>query len=349
MQLSLFNLPTSGDVDLTFTPIPDLTKAEQLKRLAQSFQEEIDYLLNPAIARQNLTKRRSRIAGEMRSRGEDLQEIQGWLFAMSSMAEVGQLPSILYPLNHRSQLEVLLSVKNWNDKDLSEIFSRSYYSSKRATLLRAKLTSVGKVRQVLTHLQNAYCPSKVTDTELTIRRLEQSLIGLNIPGFYPTPKTLGEKLIKEAEITSTDVVLEPSAGIGSLLQLIKATGAQFDCIEKVSCLANILRHKGFCVIHDDFLKLKPKQKYTKVVMNPPFERGQDCLHIQRAYDWLIPAGKLVAIASHSITCNSRNSYKEFRDWLNEVDASINPLPDGSFISSFRPTAVKTVMITIDKP
>jgi 16S rRNA G1207 methylase RsmC len=113
-------------------------------------------------------------------------------------------------------------------------------------------------------------------------------------------------------------------------------------------LVKILRLKGFNVTHANFLELTPEPRFDVVVMNPPFSKGADCLHIQQAHQWLTSGGRLVSIASASVEFNSRQPYKDFRLWLEEVGGEMERLPPASFATSFRPTGVQTVMIAIDK-
>ena len=79
--------------------------------------------------------------------------------------------------------------------------------------------------------------------------------------FYPTPKSLLDKItvsLKWSKITS---VLEPSAGKGDIADYVKEKlntpytryDIQIDCIEKDPALRKMLEGKEYHVIHDDFL------------------------------------------------------------------------------------------------
>jgi hypothetical protein len=89
--------------------------------------------------------------------------------------------------------------------------------------------------------------------------------------------------------------------------------------------------------------------YDVVLMNPPFEDGQDGDHVRRAYEFLKPGGKVVAITGEGIFGRSDKKSQAFRDWLESVEGTSEKLPEGSFKSAFRPTGVNTRMVVIDKP
>lgn len=117
--------------------------------------------------------------------------------------------------------------------------------------------------------------------------------------FYPTPPDLAEYLVSLADIKDSDIVLEPSAGTGAILKLIPPaqhrTAIEID--ESRYDLLNEYAEQVECM---DFLEYKD-EKYTKIVMNPPFSKSQDVKHILHAYSLLEDGGTLVSIASNGIT------------------------------------------------
>lgn len=64
------------------------------------------------------------------------------------------------------------------------------------------------------------------------------------------------------------------------------------------------------------------------------------------YDCLKPGGRLVSIASKSWRIGSQNKQLAFRDWLTDLNASIEEIESGSFKESG--TAVGGFIIIIDK-
>lgn len=91
--------------------------------------------------------------------------------------------------------------------------------------------------------------------------------------------------------------------------------------------------------------------YDRIVMNPPFENGQDMAHVQHAYEHLKPGGRMVAITSEGPFSRSDSKSQAFRDWLDSVGGVHEQMPEGSFAGpdAFRQTGVRTRMVTIDKP
>lgn len=180
-----------------------------------------------------------------------------------------------------------------------------------------------------------------------IKAMEQRLIGVKIPGFFPTPEPLAKRMAELAEIKSGMSVLEPSAGTGRLADAAKAMGAHVDAVEYASSLRDILAQKGHNLIGSDFTEMKSEPKYDRIVMNPPFEKGQDMAHVQRAYEMLKPGGKMVAIMGEGGFFRSDSQATAFRDWLSGVGGASEKLPEGTFKESN--TGVNTRLVTISKP
>lgn len=183
--------------------------------------------------------------------------------------------------------------------------------------------------------------------------MEHELIGLDIPGFFPTPRPVIERMLDEADIRLGQMVLEPSAGKGDIADAIRErhgeTEIALTVVEISPRLAAILKAKG----HDlspvaDFLECQGR--YDRIVMNPPFEKGQDIDHVQHAYKLLAPGGRLVAIMSSGPFFRNDSKSIEFRDWLDVQESSVEDLPAGTFSGkdSFRQTGVASKLVVIDK-
>lgn len=183
-----------------------------------------------------------------------------------------------------------------------------------------------------------------------IKRLERDLIGKKIEGFFPTPRPLIERMIEAAGIESGHAVLEPSAGKGDILDAVRDRHpeAVTHGIEPVSSLREIIEAKGHSLVDRDFLE--HQGEYDRVIMNPPFEKGQDAAHVRHAFGQLKPGGRLVAIMSAGPFGRSDKKSEEFRQWLEEVGGHVEDLPEGSFAGkdAFRQTGVNTKLVVIDK-
>lgn len=170
--------------------------------------------------------------------------------------------------------------------------------------------------------------------------------------FFPTPYNIMRLIISNADLRTHNRVLEPSAGTGAIAKEILIAGcAELVCIEKDDALATKLKsHVGASttVIGGlDFLECKPERTGTfdRVIMNPPFSKLSDALHILYAWQFLKAGGRLVAIASAGINFREDKITRRLRNLIADHSGAIHQLPPGSFKSSG--TMVNTVMVTID--
>lgn len=170
-----------------------------------------------------------------------------------------------------------------------------------------------------------------------------------IEGFFPTPNLLIDEMIKEAKITSKDLVLEPSAGIGSMAdRIFEKTGIKADTVELNYTLAKILQLKGYPVYNEDFLSFNRKQ-YDKILMNPPFESGQDADHITHAFSLLKPNGILVAVCSEGLFFRSDKKSTLFREFVKQNGKASGKLENMfSGKDSFRQTGIAVRVVVLQK-
>ncbi len=107
---------------------------------------------------------------------------------------------------------------------------------------------------------------------------------------HPLPEC--RRLVELADVRETDRILEPSAGTGAILQAIRDAVPRAKC-DAVELHAGLARHlqahfpevRIWC---GDFLEYHPERRYTRIIMNPPFHRGDDIRHIRRALTLLEP-------------------------------------------------------------
>jgi predicted RNA methylase len=112
--------------------------------------------------------------------------------------------------------------------------------------------------------------------------------------FY-TPQIIAERVVMWANVSGCKV-LEPSAGDGALIDDCYEVGnVQVDAIELEPSCRGALEAKAASVRIGDFLSMTPEPIYDRVVMNPPFTKGQDLKHITHALKWLKPGGELYSI------------------------------------------------------
>ncbi len=189
--------------------------------------------------------------------------------------------------------------------------------------------------------------------------------GLAVPlsrnGYFPTPAILADHVVRLAELQDDDVILEPSAGTGALVESARRA------VLPKTLIAIEMDEKNFKVLQDrywqerwfighcaDFLRLPgffPGSSPNKVVMNPPFGNinGQslgDITHIMHAWGMLKPGGRLVSIASSSLTFRREKKAVDFRAHVAKF-GRFEELPEKSFKESG--TLVKTIIVILDKP
>lgn len=162
--------------------------------------------------------------------------------------------------------------------------------------------------------------------------------------YFPTPKQIGKLLVEFAEIKDSDIILEPSAGQGAIVELFPKEN-KYILIELNQNNCDILRNKGFEVLNKDFLETD-NMKVDKILMNPPFSKQQDVDHIIHAYDILKEGGILVSIVSESPFFRENKKSIMFRKFLDKTKAEVFNMPKGSFKDSG--TMVNTKIIKIKK-
>jgi predicted RNA methylase len=154
--------------------------------------------------------------------------------------------------------------------------------------------------------------------------------------FY-TPQSVAEEVALLAEVGGY-LVLEPSAGDGALAKAcLKAGAGGVHCIEmEETCLPVLRAIDRVSVEIGDFLKMVSPQ-VKRIVMNPPFTKGQDLKHVTHAKKWLAPGGKLFAIVPD----------KECPKFAAIGAVTVKRFPVGAFKESG--TNVATRLIRIEQP
>ena len=120
---------------------------------------------------------------------------------------------------------------------------------------------------------------------------------------FETPPDVAKLMVKLADIKIDELVLEPSAGSGNIAKFIKVPE---ECLTLIELDGNrvaelVSKFKRNRIIMDDFLRYKlnaKNGKFHKIIMNPPFTKGQDIKHIQHAVTLLHPDGWVVAICAN---------------------------------------------------
>ena len=173
--------------------------------------------------------------------------------------------------------------------------------------------------------------------------------------FFATPPELAARMVEMAELGETEGqgygdILEPSAGQGAIIKAIhEATEGAVTvyCYELMDINRSILeKMPGVVLIGDDFMKAVSVVQYDRIIANPPFTKNQDIDHIRLMYNLLKPGGVMVTLASPSWTFGSHKKQVKFRQWLVEIDAHIEEIPEDTFKESG--TTIRTILIKIKK-
>lgn len=333
--------------------------AEKLKSLADAMQPQINAKINSATSRQRPTAKRLMDAAAMRQDGYKMQEVQTVLYALADAHRTGQIKEFTYLKNIRSKSQVEhlnyyeTSVKqNRSNESLQNHFDRFKESYKRLGITSVFELSLANVQK--RDLVQGFSPSVISnqnENEERIKALEMQVFFAKIPGFFPTPSDLIERLIKLANIQEGNAILEPSAGKGDILDRVKekyAGTVHLDAVEQHSTLREILRLKGYSLVGSDFLEYSPGAIYDRIIMNPPFENSQDIDHVLHAINLIRPGGCLVAIMSEGFTFRPFKKDKAFRALLKDHNAYISEPIEGAFKKGFKTTGQNVRIVMIDK-
>lgn len=201
-------------------------------------------------------------------------------------------------------------------------------------------------------------PAAPEATDAEFEAMKESLrAGVQVvsaPQLFPTPPELAARMVAAAELAPGDEVLEPSAGTGAILEVLREAGAKYFAVEINMQLAGMLAQRfatpedaaaGICrnVLQADFLEQNGNLgKFDAVIMNPPFADGQDIAHIQHALRFLKPGGRLVAICA-----NGPRQQAKLKPIVDEHGGEWEDLPRDTFKTSG--TSVNTAMITLRIP
>lgn len=219
-------------------------------------------------------------------------------------------------------------------------------------LRKLGITSDAELRRTL-EAYLACCRGKKSapTKEQSIATRERELMLQKIPGFFPTPDDLAERMVKAAQLKPGDKVLEPSAGSGRIAAAIRRAEpkAELTVIEFNNSLRKLLEDQGFKAVGGDFLNHNRGREalYDAIVMNPPFEKRADAHHLRRAMKLVKPGGRVVSIVSGSFPTRTDRPTTDLRAELDKAGAKIEALPPGSFAGAG--TNVNTALVVYRRP
>lgn len=185
-----------------------------------------------------------------------------------------------------------------------------------------------------------------TDKKETSREVSKDL------QFYRTPNKAVNWFMNKIYFKEGESILEPSCGDGALLDGIRnrisggngdyrngVKGVLIVGVEYDQSRCEQSRQKGYTVHHANFLTWQTREKFDKIIMNPPFYGKHYVKHIDRAYEFLVETGTIYAILP--ITARLNHGILD-----EKYDCKWCDLPFGSFSESG--TNINTCMVRISK-
>lgn len=328
-------------------PAVKTSLGDRLLEMAERLDSEIEAKL---ADRQDNTPKRQKEAACARIEGNHLQRTQVVLRVLGTIYQHGLTPAS--PLDKAKTKAVVhdalrtsldtsggyYSIRDTGEysrtDDLSRAIQKCYVDATSSPEQKARAAEQAR-RQ------------KITEMEANIRFA-------NIPGFFPTPREVIDMMLTYAKLHADCWLLEPSAGKGDILDEVRDRQAvdpsHLMAIERNHSLCEILKAKNYALKTADFLEYMAADcpKFDRILMNPPFEKGQDIDHVVHAYDFLKTGGRIVAVMSSGTMCRDDKKATGFRSWLSLIGGHTEPIPDGAFKSGFVQTGVSTVLVVIDK-
>ncbi|MEL6107766.1 MAG: ArdC-like ssDNA-binding domain-containing protein [Planctomycetota bacterium] len=330
----------NGGNDPKHSPRRKGVSSERLRTLADNMQTKIDAKLDPAIGRQNWTRRRAGIAASMREEGYALQRIQSARRKMADAIDAGELPDCLAGV--------------YSEGDLTQLTSEYWTQGNgRERLTQAQRDGADWLAGEEMELLQEHRESERRRAE----RLDR--IMRNPPdGFFPTPSPLAARMVELAKVADGCEVLEPSAGMGHIAEAIvdditrrSLTGSTLITIERDRELCEWLEEEGHPTHCADILDVSGQ--VDRVVMNPPYEKRQDIKHVRHCFEMLKPGGRLVALMAAGFETRADRETCEFREWLesDEVREIHRETLEDAFKGrdSLRQTGVRVVLIVLHRP
>ena len=226
--------------------------------------------------------------------------------------------------------------------------SFGYVAEKQSRLRAMGIETPAEFRAMLREFIGMKQAPKAPDR---VKELERAMAGKrNTDGldFFPTPAGTVRAMLDAAEIEPGMSVLEPSAGMGHIADMIREEGVEPDVVEISGERRELLDAKGHNVVGSDFMEVAGE--YDRILMNPPFGDRRDAEHVRHAFDLLASNGRLVAIMGEGVFFGQDKKAQQFREWLESVGGTSEKLDEGTFLDPSLPvnTGVNARLVVIDK-
>jgi hypothetical protein len=193
-------------------------------------------------------------------------------------------------------------------------------------------------------------------------RAERAAETIDAEGYYPTPREIATNAAQALAPDPGMTVLDPSAGKGDLLNAAQIatrvrdrglegggpTRSAFDAVEIDPRLQPLIADQGYAVVGADIFDpyFQPGTLYDRILMNPPYERAASIDHTVRAWEFLKPGGRLVAVLPEGIWTREDRKHAQFRAWFQQFRHRDEPQRPARF---GRADGIRTRLLILDKP
>lgn len=333
--------------------------ADRLELVADGMQKEIDSKINSATSRQRPTAKRRRVAAGMREDGYRLQAIQQVLYALAGAHRSGNIENYLFLKKIRTKSQVVLlnqygyAIKHkWGQDSIQEMFERNKDSLEKMGITSLYEWSIADAQRSELLGPSSSTEPKYTEVQKEIKKLEDEVWRMDIPGFFPTPQALISRMLDLADLEEWHSVLEPSAGKGDILDAIveqlPSIKSNLYAIEANGLLARIIELKGYNYEREDFLEMASgKYEVDRIIMNPPYEKSQDIDHVTHALKMLKPNGRLVALISEGPFFRPFKKDVAFRQLLTDKNAYVSEPIKDAFKNAFKSAGINVRIVAIN--
>lgn len=131
---------------------------------------------------------------------------------------------------------------------------------------RQKLSALGieTPAEYRTMLREFIGLSQAPEVPSKIKEMERAMVGRRNDGldFFPTPEKVVSQMIDAADIQEGMRVLEPSAGMGHIADVLREQGIETDVAEISTDRRELLKEKGYAVVGQDFMDIDPRTTFT---------------------------------------------------------------------------------------
>lgn len=342
-----FNLVETKQPEQATEQAKKLKYIDRLRKSAESCLKQSENI-NTEVSG-NWTYRRQNFADSAQRKKERLIKNATILNRIADMWSLNNCPAILQGIRTAGDLEAYYpaAVENndgWYAQEYPKILSKALRVGLKSQddnkIFKNAISELSEIK---------YTPEQIRDLQL--KEELKKVHSMNIPGFFPTPDEVIDKMIDYACLDDEHFILEPSAGIGNILDRIKERGFKctMEVVEQQWTLYQILKLKGYKgVCNSIFENNILERRYNRILMNPPFEKGQDIDHVLHCFNtYLAEGGRLISVMSASVLINNTKKFKDFRDFVEEQNGQYIELGQ-AFKESFNSTKVSTVLLILNK-